>query len=80
MRKLLVTEYLAKIIEIELWLWAIKDSCGSCMLHFFLMWLTNDKVLLNYPVIRPERVSPLEHCTSSHCALPLYEVALNSLH
>jgi hypothetical protein len=44
------------------------------------MWLTIDEVLLNYSVINPERVTLLEHCTSSHCASPLYEVAFNSKH
>jgi hypothetical protein len=46
-RKLLVTEVSCIIIEIELWLWAIKDSCGSCMLHLISLWLTFDDVLLN---------------------------------
>jgi hypothetical protein len=55
----------------ELWLWANKDSCGSCMLHFLSMWLTIDEVLLDYSVINPERVKFLEQCTSSHCASPL---------
>jgi hypothetical protein len=68
-----------KRIEIELWLWAIKDSCASCMLHFLSMRLTIDEVLLNYSVISPERVALLEHCTSSHCAWPLYEVALRQI-
>jgi hypothetical protein len=55
-----------KRIELELWLWAIKDSCGSYTLNLFSMWLTIDEVLLNYSVISPERVTLLEHCTSSH--------------
>jgi hypothetical protein len=44
-----------KRVEIELWLWAIKDSYGSCMLHFISMRLTNDEILLNHSVISPER-------------------------
>jgi hypothetical protein len=41
------------------------------------MWLTTDEVLLNYSVIKTERDTFLlsEHCTSSYCASPLYEVA-----
>jgi hypothetical protein len=69
-----------KRTEIELWLWAIKDSCGSRMLHFLSMWLTIDEVLLNYFVKSPKRVTLLEHCISSHCAWPLNEVSLNSKH
>jgi hypothetical protein len=67
MRKLLVTEYL-KIIEIELWLMAIKDSCGSCTLHILSLWLTIDEVLLKYFVMIPDRVTAYGHCTSFHCA------------
>jgi hypothetical protein len=67
MRQLLATKYLVKELK-ELWLWAIKDSCGSCTLHFLSLWLTIDEVLLNYSVISPERVTVLEHCTSSHFA------------
>jgi hypothetical protein len=82
---LLVTEYLVpcKTVEIQLWLWAIKHSCGSCMLHFLSMWLAIDEVLLNYSTISPERQGKrtkgnnsintedismvIVHCTSSHC-------------
>jgi hypothetical protein len=65
-------------------LWAIKDSFGSCMLHFLSMWLVIDEVLLNKSLISPERqgkrtkdnnsintkdgVTVLVHCTSSYCA------------
>jgi hypothetical protein len=65
-------------------LWAKKDSCGFCMLHFLSMWLAIDEILLIYSVISPERqgkgtngnnsintedgVMVIVHCTSSHCA------------
>jgi hypothetical protein len=58
------------------------------------MELTIDEVLLNYSLISPERqgkgtkgnnsintedgIIVIVHCTSSHCAWPLYEVVLNS--
>jgi hypothetical protein len=55
MRMFLVTEYLVKELKYRVMVVAIKDSCGSCMLHFLSMWLAIDKVLLNYSVISPER-------------------------
>jgi hypothetical protein len=72
MRKLLETEYLVKELK----------ECYGCgqlkMLHYISIWLTIDEVLLKYSVINLERVTILEHCTTSHCASPFYEVAMSS--
>jgi hypothetical protein len=80
MRRLLVTEYLVKELK-----WSY--GCGVVDLWFLYvafpsMWfMTIDEVLLNYSVLSPERrVTLLKRCTSSHCAWPLHEVALNSKH